>query len=728
MTARLTARARIAWLAGIGLALLNAVARAQVIDTIDVKREGSNAVVSIRFAAQIQYLRHAPLDRGDLIQVYFQFVGADESVLSTREETRRSPPNDLVPRFEVNYVAPTGIVQRRIDVRFAAPVEFALRPADNRTIAITVRLSAEALRKLAPAPAAPPAEAPRAAPPAAAAPGAPAAEARPEVAAEAAAAMATARDALRRDDFEAAILALNRVLNLPPNRESQEAQELIGVAREKLGELDKAKVEYELYLKLYPEGAGAARVRDRLAALGAAPAVAAPRPPFERPPGAPAYSAWGSFSQFYYGGQSRVQQTTTVVTPATGATTLETNALTATDQSQLITTADLNGRWQQGPWDNRVVFRDAYTANFLSGQGNSNRLYALYGETRYLPTNMLARAGRQIGTGAGVLGRYDGGLFNWGLRPDWRLGLIAGQLVDSPPGIHQSFVSASLDADNFLPNTNGQLFAVYQRVAGTTDRMGVGGEVRYFNTTKTAYGLFDYDPTFHAVNIASFQGTWQFPTGTLLNVLADYRRSPTLQLANVSVPEQTSDIGALIDAKGASALRDEAKAFTPISKVYLVGITQPFAEKWQFGFDFRISSLTGTPAIGVLPAIPGTGNIYTYTAQVIGTSLTRFQDILVVNGSVLRGSLLDGVQAGIDWRFVPVALLTVEPAFKYYHQTDNTGTRLTRFTPGIRLIYQLRERFSLEGEYDFERTRTSGETLDNLEYRHFFYLGWRWDF
>jgi hypothetical protein len=129
-----------------------------------------------------------------------------------------------------------------------------------------------------------------------------------------------------------------------------------------------------------------------------------------------------------------------------------------------------------------------------------------------------------------------------------------------------------------------------------------------------------------------------------------------------------------------------------------------------------------------LPAIPGTGNIYTYTAQVIGTSLTRYQDILVVNGSVLRGSLLDGVQAGVDWRFLPVALVTVEPAFKYYHQTDNTGTRLTRLTPGIRLIYQLRVRFSLEGEYDFERTRTSGGTLDSLESRHFFYIGWRWDF
>jgi hypothetical protein len=265
-------------------------------------------------------------------------------------------------------------------------------------------------------------------------------------------------------------------------------------------------------------------------------------------------------------------------------------------------------------------------------------------------------------------------------------------------------------------------------VAGVTDRMGLGGEARYFDATRTAYGLFDYDTTFRAVNVASFQGTWQSSAGTVLNILADYRRSPTLQLANVVLAEQNTDIAQLLRIHGESALRSEAKAFTPISKVYLVGVTQPFGGMWQAGVDVRVSSLSGTPATAVLPATPGTGNVYTYTAQLIGTSLTRFQDILVVNGSVLRGSLLDGIQAGIDYRFTPAALLSLEPSLRYYHQTDNLGTRLSRLTPALRVIYQLRERFSLEGEYDFERTHTHGNSIDNLEFRHFFYLGWRWEF
>ena len=541
--------------------------------------------------------------------------------------------------------------------------------------------------------------------------------------------MAQAREALVRGDYDAAVQALNRVLNLPPNRESQEAQELIGIAREKLGEIDKARVEYELYLKLYPEGAGADRVREHLAGLGTGPsAVMAPQPPPPTEAGARNLSAWGSVTQFYYGGQSRVQQTKTVTTPATGATQIVTDSLTATDQSQLITTADLTGRWREGAWDNRIVFRDAYTWSFLSGQSNSNNLNAVYFETRNQPTNTRLLLGRYVGISNGVVGRFDGGIFDWGFRPDWRLGLVAGQLVDSPPGVRQYFGGASLDGSNFLPDTNGQLYGIYQSVVGVTDRIGLGGEVRYFDPTRTAYGIFDYDPTFSAVNIASLQGTWQFPQGTVLNFLADYRRTPTLQLANVVLATGTNDISGLINTFGESAVRAEAKAFTPISKVFLIGLTQPFATKWQFGFDFRISSLSGTPATPTLPAIPGTGNIYTYTAQLIGTSLTRFQDILVLNGTVLRGSMLDGVQAGIDYRFTPWGPLSLEPWLKYYQQTDNQGIKLSAWTPGIRIVYQLLDHFSLEGEYDLQRTRQVGGDTDSLVYRHFFYIGWRWDF
>ena len=79
--------------------------------------------------------------------------------------------------------------------------------------------------------------------------------------------MVQGRDALAAKNNEAAVDALNKLLLLPPNDYTQDGQEWIGVARERAGQPDKAKVEYDLYLRLYPEGDGAARVAQRLNGL-----------------------------------------------------------------------------------------------------------------------------------------------------------------------------------------------------------------------------------------------------------------------------------------------------------------------------------------------------------------------------------------------------------------------------------------------------------------------------
>ena len=53
--------------------------------------------------------------------------------------------------------------------------------------------------------------------------------------------MDAARAAIAREQAVTAIETLNQLLNLPPNQQSQAAQELIGEAREKNGEYDKAR-------------------------------------------------------------------------------------------------------------------------------------------------------------------------------------------------------------------------------------------------------------------------------------------------------------------------------------------------------------------------------------------------------------------------------------------------------------------------------------------------------
>jgi hypothetical protein len=697
----------------VGAVLFSAGARAQLIDSVEVTRDGANAVVRIHFAAMIQYLRHAPANEGKLIQVFFQITAGDEAALEVREDQRRPPPNDLLPPLTVTYPRQNPSVQRRIDVEFAAPVTFRLRPEDNSTIMIIVPLSDEKLASLVP-------RRPQGiAVPAPAVPSTP----LTELDRGADGFMQEARRALGAGEFESAAVALNRVLNLPPNVFSQEAQELIGLAREQLGETTKAKAEFDLYLKLYPDGPGADRVRKRLAAL----ATAAPVAGGPRPGQTPQRTTWGSLSQYYYGGASRADTTITTVTPATNATTIDTQTLSGIDQSQLVNNVDLTTRYRDSTWDNRAVVRDQYTANFLGGQSNENRLTALFAEMKHQPSQLFMRLGRQSATSGGVIGRFDGGVLSWGVSPNFRANAVAGQPVDDSFGLSKTFYGASADIESLASRWSGNLFVIRQKVLSTEDRTGIGGELRYFDTDRNVYTLLDYDPTFKATNIAMAQGNWQFAPGTTLNALFDYRRSPTLQLTNALIADPTVSLDTMLAVRGLDSTRALAKALTPISRVMLLGITQQINPIWQLGFDFRISSLTGTPAAGTMPEVASTGNVYTYTAQAIGTNLTAMQDILVVNGSILTGSQYDAQQLSFDYRFTVWQYLMVEPMLKYYHQTGAQDMRLTRWTPGLKAAYRVRERFSVEAEVDFEISKTRSPVIVDDVTRHFYYVGWRWD-
>ena len=684
---------------------------AQVLDSVDVALEGSNAVVRIRFNVQIQYLRHAPQSRGATIQAFFQITAADEGAASIIEEERRPPPNELFPGLRVVYPTQAPAVQRRIEIVFNAPVEFRLRPEDNRTLVLRVPLTEEELARLRPKPAGVdlPASAVTAAP-------------STDVDRDAAIALREARDAMAAGAFDRATLAFNRVLNLPPNLYSQEAQELIGFARERDGDVVRAKAEYELFLRLFPDAPGAARVRERIAALAAAPA--GPRLP-QRPSQA---TWWGSLAQTYYGGKSNGQLTTTTVTPATNATTIDIIKLSSQDQSLLVNTVDFTARYRDTNWDNRAVLREQYNANLLGGRDNENRLNSLYAETRYLPAHLFARIGRQNATSNGVLGRFDGAAGSWGFRPDLRVAAVVGQPVDKFAGLDKTFYGGAIEWDLSGGRAGGNVFAIRQVVGGQTDRMGLGAEARYFDPQKTGYVLVDYDTTFRALNIAMAQGTVQWPTGTTLNLLADYRRTPTLQLTNALVADPTTSLSSLMASLGVGGTRDQARALTPISKLFFAGVTQQLGPRWQAGLDVRWSSLTGTPAVGALPETPGTGSIMTYTAQWIANGLTSYQDILVLGGTLLRGRATDAEQANATWRFSPRPAWTLEPGLRWYRQQDSVGVRLTRTTPSIKVSYRLKERFVIEAEGDFERSRTVGPQIDEDVDRLFFYVGWRWDF
>ncbi len=712
-----------------GMAIAQA-ACAQLMEDIEVKREGpATAAIIIRFVPRVQYLRSAANAKKDLVQVFFRVIDGEDDSSRTLQEYRNSPPTDLVPKFTVTYAFIPGSGPRRVDIQFAEPVEARVRPGSD---ARTIRIELPVLKPVAPAsrpapavpkpaPAVPKAEAALPPPsPVTADPGSPAATL-----------LAQARSDLDAGRIDAAIDVLNQLLNMPPSAITRAAQELIGVARERRGDVAKARAEYELFLKLHPEGPDADRVRARLAALGMPVASRPPLPLAEIAPAAakpPAkWSVWGSVSQYYYGGQSQSQTEVTTVTPATNATTIDTFSLSSRDQSAISTSVDLNARYISGDWDDRMVFRDTYDYSLLKDQRNRERMSALYAEVNYRPARAMLRLGRQTATTGGVLGRFDGALASYGIGPRLRLNAVGGRAVDQFLEGKPTFYGLALDIESPAPNWSGVVYGLRQRVRGFTDRSTVGGELRYFDARYTMFGTVDYDVSFRAVNIGMLQATWQSPWGSSINFLGDYRRSPSLALSNALLTGRNLTLQQFIETFGESDARSQALAVTPVSKVVYVGLTHPFSPRWQAGIDLRVSSLGGTPEIGLLPALPSTGNVYTTSVQLIGTGIFGKNDVLVVNASHLTGQLLTGLSVGVTER-LQFDRWIVEPSLRYYRQRDSNEVRITRWSPTLKLGYRARERLTLEAEATLERTRTVGPTVNDETTRRFYFVGYRWDF
>jgi len=106
LSTRTLLRSFVRWVCVIAVVALSVhapAASAQLLDSVEVTHDGANALVRVKFAALIQYIRHVPANEGSLIQVYFQITAGDEASRTVVEEQRRPNPTDLVPAFTVTY-------------------------------------------------------------------------------------------------------------------------------------------------------------------------------------------------------------------------------------------------------------------------------------------------------------------------------------------------------------------------------------------------------------------------------------------------------------------------------------------------------------------------------------------------------------------------------------------------------------------------------------------------
>lgn len=708
----------------LALAAVSPAAMAQIFDDLAVKAQDGTTNVSVRFNADVRFKRAAVSPDDTLITIYFEITGLNSDGRSVFEESRAWNGSDLAPPFKMRYFSGANQpTEKRLEVTFSAPVRgLKAGPGeDEQSFLLTFQ--------------APPASAggpPRGAPAIAEAPLPPATPVNgplDEAGQAQAEIMRKAREAAERGDYEAAVAELNRVLNMPPGLFTQEAQELIGFARERLGEIARAKAEYDLYLKLYPDGAGAERVKARIAALAtaqAAPSIAGTGGARARKP---VTTQWGGVSQYYYGGKSKIRDEFTTTDPVTGATQIDSQSLSSTDQSAVVTDVNYNLRHRAGAWDTRVTLRDTYRHSFIQDQPARNRLSSAYVDLRHETSRFATRLGRQTAVSGGVLGRFDGGIASIGLGTDKvRAGIEAGQLVEPGLGGDKRFYGATLDADRIHDSIGIGVFGIEQQAGGQVDRRAVGAEFRYFTANRSVFGLIDYDVMFDKLNIGSVQGNFGWSGKFAVNFLYDYRRAPSLQLSNALLGQPQANVQQLLQTMTRDQVIVQSIGLTPIARASSLGVTVTFSPKWQASADYRISSVTGTIATPTLPASDATGNIRTASAQVIGTGVFSPTDVFVLNASRLTSRAYNAWLFGLSTRLKFGDAWVIEPGLKYYAQDNASGSTSTRLSPVGRFAYHRTEHLTFEAEFNLERTRTEAQASNEDLLSLFYYAGYRYDF
>jgi hypothetical protein len=746
-------RHRAPLLLALPLALLPAtdLARAQPVidaalsDAQIINKKGC-AILKVNFNIRIRYASHFPVDRGEELRITVNAIDRDQAIALQllKREAVRAPASPLVGikaiDFETRQAAGSAL-----RIQFDRPVAYQVAPGpdvQSIVVAIAGPGPSSACKPEFPGGATTGGVVVDHGNPA----GGKISEADLRIAA---ASMDEARAALKTGNFSGAIARLSKVVKLPENEYSPEAHELLGLARQRSGEVAAARAEYETYLSRYPHAEGAERVRQRLDAIIAASGGpleklrAAPLAPGWRPGGgfAPvgAGTTWtfsGSLSEFYI----RDDSFRTAVDPTVAPDPNADADAHQVHQNEMLSSLDMIATWVNDQARGKIRFSGTEEHHFDDSDDRFG-IASLFSEVELRNWEVLGRFGRQnsnVDTG-GVLGRFDGGLLSWRAFPNVKLNAVGGSPVlsrfDEPFKDQRYFYGASIGLGPFFGGFETTLFAIEQRDRSLLDRRAVGAEARYFDPTKSALATVDYDIHFNKLNAAIFSGSWTLPDKSTLYGGADYRRTPYLSTWNALLNQPFVTLYDFLAASQQTPeqLQQLALSQTPVYKSAMIGYSRPLTDKFLVSADATVVNLTQPitlpsldPALGSLPA----GNEYYYSAQLMGSNLIEEGDMYI--GAVRYSQLINSNMYALDFntRYPWSKELSLSPRLRLGYRTGRNGVDMTEYSalPSLLADYYWTKELSTEFEIGAERTWTKQDGVREQNTDLFLTLGVRYDF
>jgi tetratricopeptide (TPR) repeat protein len=706
------------------------------------------AILKVNFNLRIRYASHFPLEHGEELRISINPIDRDQAIALQllKREAVRPPDSKLVGIKAIDFETrqASGSVLR---IQFDRPVAYQVaQSSDVQSVVVAI---AGANPSPACKPEYPGTQGPGGITAAAGTAGHPG-DNRPGKLSEAdlrsaGAAMDEARAALKTGNFNGAIQLLTKVIKLPENEYSAEAHELLGLARQRSGQLAAARAEYESYLSRYPNHEGSERVRQRLDAI-----ITASGEPSEKLRAAPSQlgfkrangfgqsgqTTWtfsGSASEFYI----RDDSFRTAVDPSVAPDPNADADAHQVHQDEALTSLDAIAAWANDQARGKLRFSGTEEHHF---DGSEDRLgiAALFSEVELRDWDVLGRVGRQTRNTGGVLGRFDGGLLSWQALPYAKFNLVTGSPVlsrfDLPFRDQKYFYGASVDLGPSLGGFETSLFAIEQRDRTLVDRQGVGAEFRYFDQTKSMFSTVDYDVHFQKLNAAIFSGSWTLPDQSTIYGGADYRRTPYLSTWNALLNQPFTTLYDMLRLQSLSneQLKQLALDQTPVYKSAMIGVSHPLNEHFQVSADATVVNLTQQialpgvdPALGTLPA----GNEYYYSTQLMGSNLIKDGDMYI---AALRYSqLLNSNMYVLDFntRYPLWNELSISPRLRFGYRAGR-GIDLTEYTllPSVLVDYYWTKELSSEFEIGAQQTWSRQDGVRDANAELFLTLGVRYDF
>lgn len=577
-----------------------------IIDDVRTSTSAQGPQIQISFIQSAQYIGHTPAEQGRQLFIDLRLIAhtPPEGQLP-QEQQLRLRPTEEIPLASVSY-REEGRNRARLELNFNRPVRYQVH-ASSDFRGVTVTLIGEKAPKLQPE-------------------SKPEPIGSPEVEKRVAELMEKARKSLVDErNFAKAVTLYQQVLDQPANSRSREALELLGLARERLGQRAQAKAVYESYLERYPSGEASERVRQRLMSM-----VTAALPEQEKRRQKKAAADWdvyGSFSQYYLRN-----------------TVLADDAPTETTTSAYSTDLDLIALRRSSDSDTRMRITAGHYYDLLTEEENQDtRLSSLYAEHHDRGSGWWGRAGRQSSDHDGVLGRFDGLKLGYTLNKRIKASVVAGYPVDSSRDSlnkDRSFAGMALDFGPFADSWEFSLYGMEQTTESLVDRQAVGGEMRYFSPSLTLFGLADYDLFYEELNIGTLLANWTLKNELTLNATVDVRKTPTLTTRNALIGQTTGPTTAPVPVEDMEELRtlysDEeiyqlARHRTAEILTLTLGASRPISKRLRLAGDLTMMNTSATEAspveLGNVAATPATDDEYFLNLQMVGTGVLNGDDL-----------------------------------------------------------------------------------------------------